>query len=594
MSTRSSNASSVLRSIAVARSLLTAAPAAAQLDAITEEARKDPFILVRLAALSLETPAEQGEALAGLVHAELARGDLKEAERELERIQDGYWRAVTLIKLADYQRGKDRRKLALAALGAATAAATKAKDNPESKNLFREISVRRNAMGDGIGAVATAKRIPDKRQMIDALLEIGRPDLEDPSSKGNKAALVEASRQTLTIRDNETEVARLLLIIGEAQTRLGDAKQADKTLAEARRMILEKEFTGREQALAELAAAETQAGDQTRAMILVRSIADPERRVRALGSGARAIGEQGNLDAAVTLFTFALETTNGVDDEILRQNLLQHLVIEQTRTGRLADAFKTAGFIRSKRKQAEALYEMAKVLLDQEKYTEALKLTDYIPYLGLRGMIFAPVALATGNGGDPIAASALLTRALEPMAEKSDPDIQEQALNLVLDTQIKVGDPETSQAMFERARALIVTLPGELERVRLLTLLASALAQSSDTKEATVVIEDAWRITWGKSGEPDYPRSVARIVEALLITGRLLEAFDTAARIPDTEAYEEARQSQTPRNRSLTLVAEAAAKAGKVVLAIRAARKIKDPASRAAALGAVAIGISHS
>ena len=47
--------------------------------------RKDPFILVRLEALSLETPAEQGEALAGLVQAELARGRLKDAVGELKR-----------------------------------------------------------------------------------------------------------------------------------------------------------------------------------------------------------------------------------------------------------------------------------------------------------------------------------------------------------------------------------------------------------------------------------------------------------------------------------------------------------------------------
>ena len=130
--------------------------------------------------------------------------------------------------------------------------------------------------------------------------------------------------------------------------------------------------------------------------------------------------------------------------------------------------------------------------------------------------------------------------------------------------------------------------------MRLLTLLARAHAQSADKEKATQVIDAASRITWGKSGDPDYPRSVARIVEALLASDRLLEAFNTASRIPDTDAIYEARLSQTPRNRSLTLVAQAAAKIGKVDLAIRAARKIRDPASRAAVLGAVAVGISHS
>ena len=87
---------------------------------------------------------------------------------------------------------------------------------------------------------------------------------------------------------------------------------------------------------------------------------------------------------------------------------------------------------------------------------------------------------------------------------------------------------------------------------------------------------------------------MARIVEALIAAERLLDAFNAAARIPETYMEDEMRASQKPRNRSLKLVAEAAARIGKVQLAIRAARKIKDPASRAAALAAVAIGISQS
>ncbi len=69
--------------VLIALTLLSAAaPACAQYDAVTKEARRNPFILVRLAALSLETPAEQGEALAGLVEAELSRGRLKAANKE--------------------------------------------------------------------------------------------------------------------------------------------------------------------------------------------------------------------------------------------------------------------------------------------------------------------------------------------------------------------------------------------------------------------------------------------------------------------------------------------------------------------------------
>jgi tetratricopeptide (TPR) repeat protein len=578
----------------LALALFAAVPAAAQVDAITKEARKDPFILVRLAALSLRTPAEQGEALAGLVQAELQRGQLKDAVGELKRIIDGYWLATALVKLSDYHGARKRSKLALDALRRATRALRSVPVNAETIALRREIALRHNTLNDIDGAIDVAKAIPERLPRIEVLRELGRRDADNKPSAGAKRALVEASHQARAIKDNDSEVARLLLLIGQAQTKLNDIKQAAATLNQARRMILEGQFSGRDLALAELAAAQTQAGDQTRAMVLVRTIKDPEKRVRALGSIARAIGESGNMDAAVTLFTFAFETASGIADNALRRSLIAHLAIEQTRAGRLADAFRTVAYIRMKKMQAETIFTMSEVLLEKGRFAEALRLTDYIPYIGMRGSIYARVALARGEGGDAIAASALLAKALEPVGEMPDADRLEAALDLVLDTQIKVGDPNTAAALFERAQNMIDSLPGGLDRVRLLTTLARAYAQSDDKAAAERVIAAAWRITWGKSQQRDYPRSIARIVEALIATGKLLDAFNAAARIPETEIEDEMRASQKPRNRSLTLVAQAAARMGKVQLAIRAARKIKDPASRAAALAAIAIGISQS
>lgn len=594
MSIRFSTASLALRSAGLALALFAAVLATAQVDAITREARKDPFILVRLAALSLNTPAGQGEALAGLVQAELQRGQLKDAVGELKRISDGFWLATALVKLSDYQSAKKRRKPALNALRRATRAIRGVPVNAETIALRRDIALRHKDLNDIDGAIAVAKTISEPLPRIDVLRELGRRDANGKPSASAKRVLSEASRQVRAIEGNDSEVARLLLLIGQAQTKLNDTKQATATLKQARRMILKGQFSGRDLALAELAAAETQAGDQTQAMILVRTIKDPEKRVRALASIARAIGESGNMDAAVTLFTFAFETTSGISDSALRRSLMAHIAVEQTRVGRLADAFKTAGYIREKQLQAETIFAMSEILLEGGRFAEALRLTDYIPYIGMRGSIFARVALARGEGGDAIAASALLAKALEPVGEKPDADRLESALDLVLDTQIKVGDPNTAAALFERAQSMIDSLPGDLERVRLLTTLERAHAQSDDKEAAERVIAAAWRMTWGKSREPDYPRSVARIVEALLAAGRLLDAFYAAARIPETEISDEIRASQKPRNRSLKLVAQAAARLGKIQLAIRAAHKIKDPASRAAALAAIAIGISQS
>jgi tetratricopeptide (TPR) repeat protein len=604
MSIRSSNVYSTLRNAAIFFALLcVAAPALAQLDAITREAQRNPFILVRLAALSLETPAEQGEALAGLVEAELARGKLKDALEELDRITDGFWRATALLTLAEYNAAKERKKPALKALADAIRALGKDTKRPESMVLLREIALTNAALGNTQGAIAAAKRIPDRMIRIQSLLETGLKGTTDEKGKpirnvriekGARLSLAEAYRQTRAIKDNDSESAKLLLYIGEAQTRVGDHKNAASTLRHARRLIQNKKFSGRDEALAELAAAETEAGDQSRAMRLVRSIKDPERRVRALGSVARAIAEKGNMDAAVTLFTLAIESFEGIDDEDLRYELLTHLVIEQSRVGRLADAFKTSGLIRARASQANALFEMGKILLKKRRFKEALTLTDYIPYLGLRAQIMADVALWHGGKGDTIEASALLARALETMTEKPVPERVETALEKVLDAQIQVGDPKTAEALFTRADNLIKSLPGALNRVRLLTLLARAHARSDNPDRAMEVIKNARRITLPLTHEPDYPRSAYRIVEALISAREILDSFNAAARIPEMEPLDGQRASQMPRNLALKEVAEAAARFGRPQLAIRAARRIRDPASRAAALAAVARGIAQA
>lgn len=605
MSIRFSNAYSTLRRALLACALLCAAvPAAAQTDAITREIEKDPFILVRLAALSLETPEEQGEALAGLIEAELTRGRLKDALQELDRITDQFWRATALLKLAEYYHMKGLKKEALKALDDAGRALTKRADSEESMALLGQIAKTYAILDNTKGAIAAAKRIPNRMKRIQSLLDTGLAgSIDEPGkAKRNKGkrdsarlSLAEAYKQTRAIKGNDSEAARLLLFIGEAQTRIGDRKNASVTLGQARRMIQERDFSGRDEALAELAAAETQAGDQSRAMVLVRSIKDPERRVRAIGSVARAIAEKGNMDAAVTLFTLATEMTVGIENPELRYDLLTHLIVEQTRVGRLADAFNTGGLIPDKAAQANALFEMAKILLQQRRYQDALRLTDYIPYLGLRADILADVALWQGGPKkDAVAASALLAKALETMREKPDLERVETALEKVLDAQILVGDPKTAEALFVRAESLIATLPDALNQVRLLTLLARAHARSNDPERAASVIKDARRIMLSKRQDPDYARSAARIVEALITNNAILESFNTAARIPEVEALEDERVSHTPRNRALREVAQAAARSGKPQLAIRAARKIRDPASRAAALAAVARGISQA
>src|SRR3546814_7462797 len=52
---------------------------------------------------------------------------------------------------------------------------------------------------------------------------------------------------------------------------------------------------------------------------------------------------------------------------------------EQTRVGRLADAFTTAGGIQDRRSQSRALLSMGMLLLEAGKTVEAMKLVEFIP-----------------------------------------------------------------------------------------------------------------------------------------------------------------------------------------------------------------------
>src|SRR3546814_5278184 len=94
---------------------------------------------------------------------------------------------------------------------------------------------------------------------------------------------------------------------------------------------------------------------------------------------------------------------------------------EQTRVGRLADAFTTAGGIQDRRSQSRALLSMGMLLLEAGKTVEAMKLVEFIPFIGLRARIFVAVAKRKAEAGEPMEASALLTRALEPTGQEPDP-----------------------------------------------------------------------------------------------------------------------------------------------------------------------------
>jgi hypothetical protein len=293
----------------------------------------------------------------------------------------------------------------------------------------------------------------------------------------------------------------------------------------------------------------------------------------------------------------AFESTTGLKNKNIRYDLFAHQVRQQAIVGRLKDAFRTAGFIRDRPTQARALYSMAEVLIEHNKFKEALKLTDFIPFIGLRARIFAEAALERGRTGDPTGASAYLAQALEPTTMEPDPEFLELALEQVIAAQILVGDQSTSDALFKRIRELINGFPNDIDRIRLLTRLAQAQGRQNLLHEAEITIAAAWRTAWMHRERRSYPRITVEIVSAMISIGKILDAFDTAARIPLTVATfageENPVGSDQPKYQALRAVAVGAAEAGHITMAIRATKKIKEKAARAAALAAVAIGLTR-
>jgi hypothetical protein len=178
-----------------------------------------------------------------------------------------------------------------------------------------------------------------------------------------------------------------------------------------------------------------------------------------------------------------------------------------------------------------------------------------------------------------------------------DPKFLELALEQVIAAQIQVGDQATSDALFKRIRELINGFPNDIDRIRLLTRLARAQGRQNLLHEAEITIAAAWRTAWIHRERRSYPEITVGIVSAMISIGKILDAFDTAARIPMTVASIDGEEnpvgSDQPKYKALRAVAVGAAETGQISMAIRAAKKIKDKAARAAALAAVAIALTR-
>lgn len=574
-----------------------------EVDEVTRRVLADPFITLRFVALTLETDDEQGQALNGLVRAMLVRGDRDGAMKEIERIKDPLWKARSLVALGEDDEQKGDRAAALSYYREAVQTIESVENLRDGGLLFRNLAQKQAELGLLDDAIETAEKIDTAKGRVDALQNAAASfyadgDKDAASADAAKQVLAAAFEQATGIQDTSQSTSHTLMDIAKSQASVGDYIGAQATLQYARTFIENGQEKGQGEALARLAATMILGQQLQDAMTVLRQIPEGPQRAYGVSSVARALGETGNSDAAVPLFTLAFEEAMRIDDDTERNRQLRHIVEEQTRVGRLADAFTTAGSIRDPIPQAVALLRMGRILTEQENYEQALVLAEnYIPYLGLRAQLFGTLAKAHGEAGRAGEAQRLLLRAFEATGFPPLTWALPNALKVVLNAQVKYGDPINDEQIFVRARELAELIDDRLQRVAVQTHLATAQAQRGFADLANKTLSSAWRSAWLNRRDKSFPKVLSDIVVGQLASGDILSAFDTAARIPSPEGKAlRARAPDgsytAPRFLALTRVAASAAKAGETELAIRAARQIEHPPARAAGLAAVAMSIT--
>jgi tetratricopeptide (TPR) repeat protein len=576
---------------------------ASEVDPVTLAVLTDALLRLQfLAVAALEAEEDVGLAQSGVVRAYLARRQKDEAVEVAERIDDTVWKARSFIWISDYTGiVEDDAEGARAWLERAIATVQAVEGPRDEGETLRLAALRLAERGFPVLATQTAREIPGRLARVRALQQVSATALamrDAADTRADAAAALRAAFEEAQALALGTEApVDILFEIGSAQLRAQDPAGAATSFALARTIILEGAEEGRDRALTRLAAKMVEAGNQRGGMQVVRLIPEGAERARALGAVAAALGQR-NVDAAVPLFRLAMEQVERIDDQALRFDVITDLVHQQTRVGRLRDAFEAAALITEEVPQAAALLGMGRVLIDQGKLSEALILKDFIPFVGMRAQLMAPVAYGRGVEDDPQGASALLSEALDPTGFPFLADYAPDALDAVLTAQIRAGVESADQAIFSRARDLAETLPSPQAQVRALSQLAIAEARRGRIADAQKTISNAYRLAFEHRDGPGFDDSLMAISLAQLAAGDLLGAYDTAARIPEPPSggpYPRTPEGgfDVPRYQALMRVAAAAGRLGDPLFGQEVTGKIAHDPAKAVGLAAVAIAMAN-
>ena len=588
---------------------LLALPAAAQQGGdLTDEEVEDVIRLVRISGLSIKEIPDRSRTFAGLVAAQLLRGKFQQAMKEMKNVKTRLWQARTQIQIADYQQRKGRGKLFREALSKALKLVPTKQRPLGTDTTLREVAWRRAKMGDFADARRIIQRMGTRMGKIQSIFEIVELQKKNPDRKVVKGAAKSYSEIFKLAKGIDAEPvikAALFVDIVKAQAAIQDSAGAEVTLNHLKAFLDKNKFDGRDDFVAELAGAYVLAGDLNTPMALVRSIGNEANRAMAMASVAGAVGRNGDIDSAVPLFDLAFGDAKILQKPKSRYKVLRHIAEQQTLIGLTADAFATAGWIRDREAQANALFGMAQGLIARNKYKDVILLAEFIPHIGMRAIMFSTAALVKGHAGDRMGASALLAQGLKDSGYKGEPVMLVEGLRRTIDVQSKVGAVEALESLVKRIEVLLGQLKDKLPKAGVMTQLARAQSRAGLSDAANSSLAVAWRLAWSNKEDPGFADSMAEIVTAQLLAGSILQAFDTAARVPDAAAAPKQTNTglpgivpddivETAKQKALRLVAVAAALLARPKLSIRAARQIKDTAARAKALADIAVAVAKA
>ena len=570
------------------------------LDPVTEVVQGDALTQIRISAISFHDSRNLGQALSGVIGAFLKRGRLKDAMVDLSVIHDPVWRAYALLHFAEYHYARGELSTVNALLERADALTNQLAGRPEEMTMtvLGLVAQRQAEYGRFVAARRVAGRIaspfPRIRKFIE-IAELQAGDFNKQVAAGSVDSLRLAYDQAKKLTMGKDERLSMLLMVANSAISLRQGKLAQEILEFGYRILAKTPFDENTPIIADFAAAMVRNGGRGRAMEIVRSMKNDIRHGYTLASVARSFAETGSIEGAVPLFYLALQDTDGLEDGPVKNRLLAHILKEQTRSNRLADAFTTAGKIKDPTEQRTALFAMAEILLDANKPLEALKLIDYLPDMGMRAQILTRAARHYYSSGEKKLAAELMLKAVTPTGTNSTPETLAVGIPLIFEAQVQMEKVPQRDEVFAGARKLLDLIPNKPIKVPVMTRVARAEMRDGQKDAAERSLGMAWRIAWINKNMPVFPELLTDIAMAQLNIGELLLAFDTAARISDNPTAEISDletmhdRQENPKAKALTAIAVAAARQSEALLALRAARSIVSPSARAGAYREIAL-----